>query len=142
MGRRPHGHPAGGCRISEQEIAPPTRRRCPPRGPPIARRGYHVAETTRSGDADPAIPALSASQSLDIPTEPANAYGGGVPPKIRDLIADLRAAGFVDRGGRGSHRNFIHPKVRRRVTISGALGDDAKYYQIDAVQRAIEESKA
>ena len=69
-------------------------------------------------------------------------YGGSVPPKIRDLIASLRAAGFVDRGGKGSHRNFVHPKVRRRVTISGALGDDAKHYQIDAVKRAIEESKA
>jgi predicted RNA binding protein YcfA (HicA-like mRNA interferase family) len=65
-----------------------------------------------------------------------------MPPKVRDLIADLRAAGFVDRGGRGGHRNFVHPKARRRVTISGALGDDAKHYQIDAVQRAIEESKA
>jgi predicted RNA binding protein YcfA (HicA-like mRNA interferase family) len=78
---------------------------------------------------------------LDIPTRRGRPYATLVPPKVRDLIADLRAAGFVDRGGRGSHRNFVHPKVRRRVTISGALGDDAKYYQIDAVQRAIEESK-
>lgn len=68
-------------------------------------------------------------------------YGRPVPPKVRDLIADLRAAGFVDRGGKGSHRNFVHPKISRRVTISGALGDDAKHYQIRAVQRAIEESK-
>jgi predicted RNA binding protein YcfA (HicA-like mRNA interferase family) len=60
---------------------------------------------------------------------------------VRDLIADLRAAGFVDRGGRGSHRNFVHPKGSQRVTISGGLGDDAKPYQIHAVQRAIEESK-
>jgi predicted RNA binding protein YcfA (HicA-like mRNA interferase family) len=64
-----------------------------------------------------------------------------VPPKIRELIADLQAAGFVDRGGRGSHRNFVHPKVSKPVTISGALGDDAKQYQVRAVQLAIEESK-
>jgi len=64
-----------------------------------------------------------------------------VPPKIRELIADLEAAGFVDRGGKGSHRNFIHPKVARPVTISGAPGDDAKHYQVRAVRLAIEESK-
>ncbi len=65
----------------------------------------------------------------------------GVPPKIRELMADLQAAGFVDRGGKGSHRNFVHPKVSRPVTISGALGDDAKHYQVRAVQLAIQESK-
>jgi hypothetical protein len=32
-------------------------------------------------------------------------------------------------------------EVQRPVTISGALGDDAKHYQIRAVERAIEESK-
>jgi predicted RNA binding protein YcfA (HicA-like mRNA interferase family) len=64
-----------------------------------------------------------------------------VPPKIRELIADLEAAGFVDRGGKGSHRNFVHPKVAKPVTISGAPGDDAKRYQVRAVQLAIEESR-
>ena len=64
-----------------------------------------------------------------------------MPPKIRELIAELEAAGFADRGGRGSHRNFVHPKVTRPVTISGGLGDDAKQYQVRAVQLAIEESK-
>jgi predicted RNA binding protein YcfA (HicA-like mRNA interferase family) len=64
-----------------------------------------------------------------------------VPPKIRELVADLQAAGFIDRGGKGSHRNFVHPKVSKPVTISGALGDDAKRYQVRAVQLAIEESK-
>jgi predicted RNA binding protein YcfA (HicA-like mRNA interferase family) len=42
-----------------------------------------------------------------------------VPPKIRELIADLRSAGFVDRGGRGSHRNCVHLRIRKPVTISG-----------------------
>jgi predicted RNA binding protein YcfA (HicA-like mRNA interferase family) len=62
-----------------------------------------------------------------------------MPPKVRELIADLEKAGFVDRGGRGSHRNFVHPKLAKPVTISGKLGDDAKVYQIRAVRRAIEE---
>jgi predicted RNA binding protein YcfA (HicA-like mRNA interferase family) len=57
------------------------------------------------------------------------------------LVAALERAGFVDRGGKGSHRNFVHPAVRRPVTISGAPGDDAKKYQVRAVAAAIEESR-
>jgi predicted RNA binding protein YcfA (HicA-like mRNA interferase family) len=64
-----------------------------------------------------------------------------VPPKIRQLIADLEAAGFVNRGGKGSHRNFVHPKVLKPVTISGQPGDDARRYQIRAAELAIEESR-
>ena len=64
-----------------------------------------------------------------------------MPPKIRELVAELEQAGFVDRGGKGSHRNFVHPQVAKPVTISGALGDDAKQYQIQAVKLAVEESK-
>lgn len=65
-----------------------------------------------------------------------------MPQKIRELIADLERAGFVNRDGKGSHRNFVHPQVAKPVTISGAPGDDAKHYQIRAVKRAIEESKS
>ncbi len=64
-----------------------------------------------------------------------------MPRKIRDLIADLLAVGFVNRGGKGSHRNFVHPKVVKRVTISGNLGDDAHHYQERAVAKKIRESK-
>jgi predicted RNA binding protein YcfA (HicA-like mRNA interferase family) len=56
-------------------------------------------------------------------------------------MADLQAAGFVDRGGKGSHRNFTHSKLARPVTISGAPGDDAKHYQVRAVWLVNEESK-
>ena len=63
-----------------------------------------------------------------------------MPRKIRALIAELEAAGFSNRGGRGSHRNFVHPRVATPVTISGLLGDDAKRYQERAVQKAIQES--
>ena len=65
-----------------------------------------------------------------------------MPPKIRDLVAQLTREGFVDRGGRGSHRNFVHPKVSKPVTISGSAGDDAKPYQLRAVSLAIKESKS
>jgi predicted RNA binding protein YcfA (HicA-like mRNA interferase family) len=64
-----------------------------------------------------------------------------VPRKVRELIRDLGQAGFFDRGGRGSHRNFVHPKVRKPVTVSGQPGDDALQYQERAVRLAIEESK-
>jgi predicted RNA binding protein YcfA (HicA-like mRNA interferase family) len=50
-----------------------------------------------------------------------------VPRKIRDLMRELIHAGFVDRGGKGSHRNFLHP-VGVRITLSGRPGDDAKRY--------------
>ena len=64
-----------------------------------------------------------------------------MPPKIRDLLLELAKAGFVDRGGKGSHRNYVHPKVIKPITVPGKPGDDAKQYLIKAVQKAIEESK-
>ena len=60
-----------------------------------------------------------------------------MPRKMRQLIADLTRAGFTDRGGKGSHRNFTHPKGVR-VTLSGGPGDDAKHYQERDVRRALE----
>ena len=65
-----------------------------------------------------------------------------MPEKVKELVAELERAGFVNRGGKGSHRNFVQPKASKPITISGALGDDAKHYQVRAVKRAIEESKS
>ncbi len=64
-----------------------------------------------------------------------------MPPKIRDLVAELERAGFVNRGGKGSHRNFVHPRMQKPVTISGRLGDDAKQYQVRAIDLALKELK-
>ena len=64
-----------------------------------------------------------------------------MPKKIRDLIHDLELAGFANRGGKGDHRNFVHPKVAKLVTVSGKPGDDAKHYQVKSVRAAIEESR-
>ncbi len=64
-----------------------------------------------------------------------------MPPKIRKLIKNLEKAGFTNRGGKGSHRNFVHTNVSKPVTVSGKLGDDAKNYQMKAVELAIEESE-
>lgn len=67
--------------------------------------------------------------------------GGVMPQKIKDLISQLERAGFMDRGGKGSHRNFVHQNVPRPITISGQLGEDARLYQVRAVAKAIEEAQ-
>ena len=61
--------------------------------------------------------------------------------KIRELIGELEIAGFENRGGKGSHRNYVHPAVTKPVTIFGKPGDDAKHYQERAAKAAIEESQ-
>lgn len=63
-----------------------------------------------------------------------------MPRKVRQLIADLEKAGFVNRGGKGSHRNYIHP-TGARVTLSGQPGHDVQPYQERQVRRQIEESQ-
>jgi predicted RNA binding protein YcfA (HicA-like mRNA interferase family) len=61
-----------------------------------------------------------------------------VPSKIKELLSSLEKAGFVNRGGKGSHRNYEHPNGVR-VTISGNLGDDAKPYQEKLVKQKLGE---
>ncbi len=59
-----------------------------------------------------------------------------MPPKIRKLTRELTKAGFTNRGGKGSHRIYIHP-TGVKITISGKDGEDAKKYQIRDTRRAI-----
>lgn len=61
-----------------------------------------------------------------------------MPRKIRELIKDLEKAGFQNRGGKGSHRNYIHPSGVI-LTISGKPGDDALPYQEKLVRQKINE---
>ena len=65
-----------------------------------------------------------------------------MPQTVRELVARLERAGFVNRGGKGSHRNFVHPKVSKPITISGSLCDDAKHYQILDETQSVEESQS
>jgi len=60
---------------------------------------------------------------------------------VRALIERLESAGFVNKGGKGSHRNYKHPNLTKPITLSGKLGEDAKHYLIKAVERAVEDSK-
>ena len=64
-----------------------------------------------------------------------------MPRKIRDLIKDLRNAGFeqVAGAGKGSHRKFFHHGFPGAVTLSGKENGDAKPYQEKQVKKAIEE---
>ena len=55
-------------------------------------------------------------------------------------MAELIAAEFVDRGGKGSHRNFMHPSGVV-LTLSGHPGDDAKPYQVKLVKAKIKEAE-
>jgi len=63
-----------------------------------------------------------------------------MPKKIRELITMLEKVGFSNRGGKGSHRNFLHPSGIK-VTISGKSSDDALKYQEKEVKSKIEEVK-
>jgi predicted RNA binding protein YcfA (HicA-like mRNA interferase family) len=63
-----------------------------------------------------------------------------MPRKIRQLIKELEKAGFINRRGKGSHRNYIHPEGVV-ITISGKLGDDAKPYQEKEIELKIKESQ-
>jgi predicted RNA binding protein YcfA (HicA-like mRNA interferase family) len=65
-----------------------------------------------------------------------------MPRKIKELIADLERAGFTYRSGKGSHRQFSHPRVRHFALISGKSGDDAQPYQEKHVREKIEEAKS
>jgi predicted RNA binding protein YcfA (HicA-like mRNA interferase family) len=76
---------------------------------------------------------IAAGQTIN-----ANHVSINMPRKIRQLIRELKKAGFAERPEKGSHRNFEHPKGPR-VTISGGEGDDAKPYQEREVRQAIEE---
>ena len=60
-----------------------------------------------------------------------------MPPKIRELKAALRHAGFAERPGKGSHTVWSHPLVAGRITLSGSDGEDAKRYQERDVRDAL-----
>ena len=65
-----------------------------------------------------------------------------MPRKIRDLLKDLRQAGFqLVPGGKGSHRKFEANEGQIVMILPGRDGDDAKSYLERQVKQKIEESK-
>ena len=64
-----------------------------------------------------------------------------MPRKVRQLLKDLKKAGFTEvSGGKGSHRKFHHKNVEGFALLSGAMGDDALHYQEKHVTEKIKES--
>jgi predicted RNA binding protein YcfA (HicA-like mRNA interferase family) len=65
-----------------------------------------------------------------------------MPRKIRELVSDLKHAGFIlVPGGKGSHRKFRHIKVGGALILSGHDGEDAHRYQEKQVRNAIHQSQ-
>jgi predicted RNA binding protein YcfA (HicA-like mRNA interferase family) len=66
-----------------------------------------------------------------------------MPKKVRELIKDLKKAGFYEiPNKKGSHRKYTHVNYPGAVTISGKLGNDAKTYQEKQVRQAVEVVKS
>ncbi len=65
-----------------------------------------------------------------------------MPRKLRELISDLKRAGFRQEPGRGSHRKFIHPKGCLVVLSGHNEGADAKPYQEKQVRDQIEKAQS
>ena len=67
-----------------------------------------------------------------------------MPRKIRELISELERAGCrqVNGAGKGSHRKYVHAKLKGFVLISGQSGDDAQAYQEKQVSRALSQIKS
>lgn len=61
-----------------------------------------------------------------------------MPIKIREIVAELTANGFVlTKGGKGSHRRYKHQASGLSATICGKDGDDAKPYLVKQVRTTI-----
>lgn len=61
-------------------------------------------------------------------------------PKKLAVLSVLARAGFINRGGKGSHRNYEHP-CGHRLTVSVHKGE-AKPYQQRDIEEAIAIAKA
>lgn len=63
-----------------------------------------------------------------------------MPRKLRDLIRDMRAAGFRELPGRGKgdHAVWAHPLApSNQLTVDGQPGDDARRYQERQLRAAL-----
>ncbi|MDJ0727676.1 MAG: type II toxin-antitoxin system HicA family toxin [Prochloraceae cyanobacterium] len=62
-----------------------------------------------------------------------------MPKKIKELKALLKKAGFIQKPGKGSHTNWIHPLYSGKITLAGKDSNDAKKYQEREIFKAITE---
>jgi predicted RNA binding protein YcfA (HicA-like mRNA interferase family) len=87
-------------------------------------------------------PSGSVTTQIEVATMPEVGRFPHASRKIRDLLKDLRKAGFilVD-GGKGSHRKFQGKAGKVAMIIPGRDGDDAQPYFERQVQEKIKESQ-
>ena len=62
-----------------------------------------------------------------------------MPKKIRELKSMLLKSGFTSESAKGSHSKWSHPKLLRKIVISGKDGSDAKNYLEKQINEALEE---
>lgn len=51
-----------------------------------------------------------------------------MPRKKRQIRSDYRAAGFIERRGKGDHTVFSYPGLPKHFAVDGSDGADAKPY--------------
>ena len=56
-------------------------------------------------------------------------------PKVRDIIAEVEADGWVLHHTTGSHRQFEHPSKRGTVTIPGPLNQDMAPGTVNSIRK-------
>jgi predicted RNA binding protein YcfA (HicA-like mRNA interferase family) len=56
-----------------------------------------------------------------------------MPPKIRDILDQLKRDGWLEVAQKGSHRQFKHPTKPGRVTVAGKPGDDVAPGTLSAI---------
>jgi len=66
-----------------------------------------------------------------------------MPKKVRELKAALARAGWIlmAGGSKGSHTKWTHPRVARKLTLSGNDGQDVNRKQERDVENALREAK-
>ena len=62
-----------------------------------------------------------------------------MPKKIRELKSILLKAGYTSESAKGSHSKWSHPKLAKKIIISGKDGNDAKTYLEKQINEALEE---
>ena len=62
-----------------------------------------------------------------------------MPKKIRELKTILLKAGYTSESAKGSHSKWSHPRLSKKIVISGKDGSDAKTYLEKQINEALEE---
>ncbi|MFV0337711.1 MAG: type II toxin-antitoxin system HicA family toxin [Chthoniobacterales bacterium] len=63
-----------------------------------------------------------------------------MPKKIREMEKLVAKTGWTNRRGKGSLRNWVHPRTGAVVTICGRAGDDCPRYLERQILKALKEN--